>query len=88
MTQTQKSTITAISFLVETYSKALERAKRAENTSNIDTDPESNKRRAIKKPAKFNFSEEEEADGMTKLLHIYVVGCDDVRRQLWQMITS
>ncbi|KAK3868237.1 hypothetical protein Pcinc_003932 [Petrolisthes cinctipes] len=46
----------------ETYTKALERAKRAENTSNIDTDPEDIKRRVIKKPAKFIFSEEEEAD--------------------------
>ncbi|KAK4320934.1 hypothetical protein Pmani_008189 [Petrolisthes manimaculis] len=47
----------------ETYTKALERAKRAENTSNIDTDPEDIKRRVIKKTVKFIFSEEEEADG-------------------------
>ncbi|KAK4326593.1 hypothetical protein Pmani_002907 [Petrolisthes manimaculis] len=46
----------------ETYTKALERAKRAENTSNIDTDPEDIKCRVIKKPVKFIFSEEEEAD--------------------------
>ncbi|KAK3874780.1 hypothetical protein Pcinc_020304 [Petrolisthes cinctipes] len=57
-----KPTITAISIFVETYTKALEWAKRAENTSNIDTDPEDIKRRVIKKPAKFIFSEEEEAD--------------------------
>lgn len=48
----------------ETYTKALERAKRAENTSNIETDLEGFKRRATKKPAKFDFSEDEEADGV------------------------
>ncbi|KAK4304119.1 hypothetical protein Pmani_023924 [Petrolisthes manimaculis] len=40
----------------------MERTKRAENTSNIDTDPEDIKCTVIKKPAKFIFSEEEEAD--------------------------
>lgn len=52
-------------FFTETYTKALKRAKRAENTSNIETDLEGFKRRATKKPAKFDFSEDVEANGMT-----------------------
>lgn len=45
-----------------TYDKALERSKRAEETSNIDSDLEGLKRRPTRKPAKYDFSEEEEAD--------------------------
>ncbi|XP_064087249.1 uncharacterized protein LOC135201878 [Macrobrachium nipponense] len=46
----------------ETYTKALERAKRAEDTSNVETDQECLKRRTTKKPDKFGFSDNEEAD--------------------------
>lgn len=46
----------------ETYTKALEQAKRAEDTSTIETDFEGLERRATKRPAKFGFSEDEEAD--------------------------
>lgn len=51
--------------LTGTYDKALERSKRAEETSNIDSDLEGLKRRPTRKPAKYDFSEEEEADGLT-----------------------
>ncbi|XP_064108518.1 uncharacterized protein LOC135216905 isoform X2 [Macrobrachium nipponense] len=46
----------------ETYTKALERAKRAEDTSNVETDQECLKRRTTKKPDKFGFSDNEEDD--------------------------
>lgn len=69
-------------FFTETYAKALERAKKAENTSNVDTDQESLKRRATKRPAKFAISEDEVADGMTLFVAHYevwsaIIACEE-----------
>ena len=52
-----------VTYVVETYAKALERARRAEeDTSNVDTDIEETQRRIIKKPSKFRNFQTEDAD--------------------------
>ena len=52
-----------VTYVVETYAKALERVRRAEDTSNVDTDIEETQRRIIKKPSKFRNFQTEDADG-------------------------
>lgn len=56
------SNLTYWTFFADTFGKALERARRAEETSNVDTDLEET-RRPTKKPAKFQDSDTEDADG-------------------------
>lgn len=47
----------------ETYSKAQELSRRAEVTSNVETEPEGPKSRATKKPARYDFSDEADDEG-------------------------
>ena len=55
----------------ETYSKAQELSRRAEVTSNVETEPEVPKRRATKKPARYDLSDESE--GTVILLRYYIL---------------
>ncbi|XP_045109087.1 uncharacterized protein LOC123520506 isoform X2 [Portunus trituberculatus] len=47
----------------ETYSKAQELSRRAEVTSNVETEPEGPKSRVTKKPARYDFSDEADDEG-------------------------